>query len=104
MHSALVVVQKPEVPFNETESPNWRDFLADLNGLKLQKPNPIHYQPGVQWLAENVWLVDFQMNPDALAWLVVSANRKRLRYGILQLDGPPRWTPSGFVPAVVEGE
>src|SRR6185437_8849318 len=98
MHSAIVVINMPEESHIGTASPTWNAFIADVDGLRQQKVDQLYKQQGVQLLAQNVWLVNFQQNPSAFAWLIVSAKRHNLHYGILQLNDPPQWNPEAFVP------
>jgi hypothetical protein len=104
MHSAMIVVDMPHEPATGAFSrQKWNDFIAEVDGLKLPQVNRLEDQAGVRLVTENVWLIDFQQNPSALAWLVVLANRHRLPYGILQLNDPPQWIPAGFVPMGGDG-
>jgi hypothetical protein len=101
MHSVLIVVDMPNEPttgaFAQTK---WNDFIAEVDGLKLPTVNRLHERGGVQLVSQNVWLIEFQKNPSAFSWLVVTANRHKLPYGILQLNDPPQWSPAGYVPKV----
>jgi len=52
-------------------------------------------------LAENVWLVNFQENPEPLARLVDAAAQHKLHYGIFQLEAAPQWVPASFDPKTI---
>jgi hypothetical protein len=93
MHSAIIVVEMPEVRFDATSNPTWENFLARVDRLTSHKPDLIDKQKGVERLGENVWLVNFLQNPAALARLVEAAVRMPLHYKILQLDAAPQWLP-----------
>ena len=93
MHSAIIVVEIPEAPFNATSNPAWENFLARVGRLTSHKPDLLDKQKGVERLGENVWLVNFLQNPAALARLVEAAVRMSLHYKILQLDAAPQWLP-----------
>jgi hypothetical protein len=51
-------------------------------------------------LAENVWLINLQSNPGALAWLVVLAETCGLSYGFLYFEEKPQWLPHVFTPGL----
>jgi hypothetical protein len=91
MHSALFIA-KPS-----RGSPDWNGF----NGALAQ---PLRHDEDIQRLAENVWLVSFQKSPRTLSWLVVSAERHGIAYGILPFDAEPQWLPVGFDPKTIEGQ
>jgi hypothetical protein len=63
---------------------------------------PLDAQKGVQRLAENVWLLNFQEHPETLAALIDAAVRHQLPYGILQLDPAPQWLPASFDPMTIQ--
>jgi hypothetical protein len=98
MHSAIVVIKIPERSYDTTVQQRWQAFTADVDQMGRSSPDPLDQQTGVSRLAENVWLVNFQQNPAALARLVSVATQFGLTYGILQLDALPQWLPAGFDP------
>jgi hypothetical protein len=76
MHSALIAVEiQSEQAFLV--------FMAAANKAKEMK--------GVSRLADNVWQVNFQLAPAALAALVLAADRQGLAYKILPFDAEPQW-------------
>jgi hypothetical protein len=89
MHSALFVAQLPRMPHE------WSVFLSDT-GKKLK--NEKH----AQRLSENVWLLNFEAAPSDLSWLVSTAERLGIPYGILPFDAEPRWLPAGFDPKTIQ--
>src|SRR5438105_2978753 len=95
MHSALFVVELPD------HEQRWQSFIAEVDRLRTQQTDPLHNMPNVARLAENVWLLNFQMTPEPLARLVSAAVALRLSYGILQLDAAPQWLPAGFDPKTI---
>jgi hypothetical protein len=93
MHSAIIVVQMPEQHHNSASNQAWLTFLAGVDKLTSAKVDPLDKQPGVERLAENVWMVNFLQNPAALARLVEAAVAMKFVYKILQLDAAPQWLP-----------
>jgi hypothetical protein len=89
MHSALFVAKIPE-----NERQDWAAYL----GLIDQK---IGKDKSATRIAENVWIVNFQTSPAALGWLVTSAERQGIPYGILPFDAEPQWLPAGFDPKTI---
>jgi hypothetical protein len=100
MHSAIVVikVQIDSDPAGSINRHRWSTFITDVDALRESTPRPLGKQQGVARLAENVWLVNFQENPAALARLVSYADQHQFPYGILQLEDEPQWLPAGFDP------
>jgi hypothetical protein len=98
MNAAIVVIKMPELLHNETVSQKWANFIGEVDAQRQQSPDPIDRQAGVGRLGENVWQVDLQQNPTALARLVYFATEFGFPYGILPLDGAPQWLPAGFDP------
>jgi hypothetical protein len=98
MHSAIVVIEIPETPYNATSNQAWQMFLATIDRLQARTSDPLDKQEGVERLGENVWLVNFLQNPAALARLVETAARAERPYKILQLDAAPQWLPVGSDP------
>ncbi len=91
MHSALFVAGIPD--FNQHH--HWIDFL----GAVMTK---IRSEENAKRLSENVWLVNFQKSPSALSWLVTSAERHGIHFGILSFDEEPQWLPVGFDPNTIQ--
>lgn len=89
MHSALFVAQ---VPVRERAD---RDTFLSYIIPKLKNPKD------AQRLGENVWLVNFRLSPSALSWLVSSAERAGIVYGILPFADEPLWLPDGFDPNTI---
>jgi hypothetical protein len=92
MHSALFVVK---VPAENQSRQAWRaSFRGHCQQLALQK--------GALQLAENVWLINFQENPAALATLVhTSEHYPQTPYMLLPLGSEPQWLPAGASPVDV---
>jgi hypothetical protein len=88
MHSAIVVVRMPQD--TQDGRTRWRNFCADVVSLDTN--------PASKRLGENVWQVDFQQSPAALALLVSESAQHELHYGILPLADAPQWLPAGFDP------
>jgi hypothetical protein len=80
MHSALFVAT--EMP----QQTDWENFLTAV-ATKLQTAR------NIERLAENIWLVNFQISPSALGWLISLAEQRGVDYRILQLDAAPQWLP-----------
>jgi hypothetical protein len=98
MHSAIVVVNMPEMNEAEGHHPKWLAFSADLNRAAEPIMSPLEDQEGILRLGENVWQLNFQDNPDAYVRLIACAMRHGLSYGILQLKDAPIWHPASFRP------
>jgi hypothetical protein len=98
MHSAIVVIKIPELLHTEAQSQRWANYVGEVDDLIKGKQEPLGQQTGVARLGENVWLVNVQQNPAAVARLVYFATQYRLDYGILPLDGAPQWLPVGADP------
>jgi hypothetical protein len=82
MHSAIVKVVMPDDGAGEQR---WRAFLASVVLLKGN--------PAIELLGENVWQINFQRSPAALAQLVAACVQHNFSYGVLQLDAEPQWLP-----------
>ena len=80
MHSAIIVVEETSA------RADWSRFLDEIRKKLVDAK-------GVDRLGENVWLVDFQKSPVALAWIVGFADRFGLVYKILPLADAPQWLP-----------
>ena len=78
MHSAIFVVKMPPSPLVST---HWGGYLAGVRDL-----------PAIQ-LAENVWLIDMQEHPAALARLIDAAAQLNLPYMFLPLGAEAQWLP-----------
>ena len=79
MHSAIFAVDMPPEP----ERQKWFRYLA-IVAPKIERA-------AVERIAENVWQVDFQKSPAALAHLIAAAERQNLSYRILALAAEPQW-------------
>lgn len=80
MHSAIVVASPPET---EADKQRWQLFLASIELLKSN--------PAVDELAENVWLVNFEQSPAALARLLSAGQQHQFSQRILRLPDEPKW-------------
>ena len=80
MHSALIVVKPPET---QAEKQRWQQFASAIAPLKQN--------PAVDELADNVWLIDFEQSPLALAQLLSAAHRHQFSQKTLQLPEAPKW-------------
>ena len=98
MHSAIVVINMPETLETKAHHPAWLAFLEATSSAAEPMVAALAEQDGVVQLAENVWQVNFQENPGALARLLSSAMHHKLSYGILQLEHAPVWHPAAFQP------
>jgi hypothetical protein len=103
MHSAIIVVEIPEQHFNAMANQAWLNFIGQIDRLRATKTDPVSQQRGVEQLAENVWLVNFRMNPAALARIVEAAEGMGFVYKILPLVDEPRWLPVELSPKPSEG-
>jgi hypothetical protein len=90
MHSAIFAVEIPNTGA-------WQNVKA-LWGLPLRsdQPSALDDKENVRRLAENVWQVNFQTNPAALATLIYGAEKFGLAYKILPLADAPQWLPGGL--------
>jgi hypothetical protein len=79
MHSAIFAVDMPQ----ETERQRWYRYLG-LVAPRIERA-------AVEKIAENVWQVDFQKSPAALAYLIAVADQHDLSYRILALPTEPQW-------------
>jgi hypothetical protein len=81
MHSAILMVVMPE----ETQSGKmaWQHFSA-----KIAKPLA---DQAVEQLAYNIWQINFQASPVALAQLVAAADDFGFPYRVLPFDAAPQW-------------
>lgn len=94
MHSALFVAGIPDR--NQANYyQNWAGFLGAL-------PPKFWSEKNAKRLSENVWLVNFQNSPSALSWLVTSAEKHGIPFGILSFDEEPQWLPAGFDPKTIQ--
>jgi hypothetical protein len=84
MHSAIFVAEMPE------QRGDWGDFLGIVN-VKLKDAK-------VERISENVWQVNFQESPAALAWLVALCEQRGIPYKILPLADAPQWLPVSIGP------
>jgi hypothetical protein len=90
MHSAMFVAKFPE-----HKPEDWTHFLGAVSSILKDAKH-------ARRLAENVWLVNFQAAPSALSWLVTTAERLDIPYGILPFDAEPQWLPVGFDPSTIQ--
>jgi hypothetical protein len=81
MHSAIVAIELPPDTYNSRQA--WQAFAAAAERAVSN--------PAVKTLGPNVWLVNFQQSPAALAELIVACERFGHTYEILQLDAEPMW-------------
>jgi hypothetical protein len=81
MHSAIFAVDLP--PENHTGRQKWQVFSAMIAKLEAN--------PALRQLGPNVWQVNFQQAPAALAELIVACERHELPYEILPLADEPQW-------------
>ncbi len=88
MHSVLFVAQ--------IAKDRWSAFLDEAK-VELMK------SPDVSRLAENVWIVNLQKNPQPLGWLLSAAYVARVSYGILPFEHEPKWLPGDFDPKTIQG-
>ena len=79
MHSAIFAVDMPP----DSDRQKWICYLAVV-GPKIERA-------AVERIAENVWRVDFQKSPAALAHLIAAADQQNLSYRILALAAEPQW-------------
>jgi hypothetical protein len=79
MHSAIFAADLPPDPDRQ----KWRRYLAAV-APKIERA-------AVERIAENVWQVDFQKSPAALAHLITAAHQHNLSYRILALPAEPQW-------------
>ncbi len=59
MHSAIVVVEMPEMPYNATSNQAWQIFLAGVNRLQGQTPDHLDRQQVVERLGEKCLAGEF---------------------------------------------
>ncbi len=83
MHSAIIWVKR-----SETTDQKWFAFAESVAKEK-------GILPYVQAMSENVWMVDFQAGPIALAIIVAFAEKQGIPYAILALAEKPQWLPAG---------
>ena len=79
MHSAIFAVNMPLGPARQ----RWLRYLAEA-APKIERA-------AVERIADNVWQVDFQKSPAALAYLIAAAEQHALSYRILALAAEPQW-------------
>jgi hypothetical protein len=96
MHSAIVVVDMPlDDVAGDTDKKRWEEFISDVDRKKATPPDPLNKYEGVKRLAENVWQVNFLLQPQILVRLVHVAGEHRFFCEILQFDAEPQWLPVG---------
>jgi hypothetical protein len=84
MHSVIFVAEL-------TDQKAWRNFSDRIKQV-------VTLDEHVLRLAENVWLVNLQVSPTPLGWLISVAEQQKMSYGILALDDEPQWLPADFRP------
>ncbi|MGB7100940.1 MAG: hypothetical protein WBD95_19525 [Xanthobacteraceae bacterium] len=87
MHSAILTVEMPSGNYDQT----WLAFSAAIAKTQGNR--------ATRRLGPNVWQVNFQESPGALAQLVVACDQFHLPYEILPLDSAPAWI-RGASPAI----
>jgi hypothetical protein len=85
MHSAIFVAE-----YTDAQT-DFAQFLSTV-ATKLKDQNCFDR------IAENVWLVNFQMAPGYLGWLIALCERQGISYRILPLADAPQWLPVGTGP------
>jgi hypothetical protein len=91
MHNAIVVVRRDRKKRIDGK-PVWDIFLSNLAA----------YPEDRKQLAENVWLVNFYQNPQALAGLVNATVQYDLPYMIFPIGDASDWLPGGSDPLSVD--
>ncbi len=80
MHSAIIVAEPPQT---DADKQRWQQFASMIAPLKARD--------GVEELADNVWLIDFQCAPSALARLIYAGEQHQFSQRILPLPEQPKW-------------
>jgi hypothetical protein len=93
MHSAIITIEMPPNSYDTSVPQAWNNFIGEVDALRSAKPSPLEKQKGVLRLGENVWQVNMQENPSALARLINHADQFQLPYRILPLADVPQWLP-----------
>ena len=83
MHSALIVIEKPDLSDPEKQKA-WSDSKKALSGILTK------YET-VEKLSENVLLIPLQSALSALGALIHVAQSKQFSYQVLFLDQEPQW-------------
>jgi hypothetical protein len=81
MHSAILAVDSPSDSYMARAG--WKNFAAEIA--------PAEGNQAVKRLGPNVWQVNFQQAPDALAQLILGCKNFGYSYKILQFDAEPQW-------------
>lgn len=71
---------------------DWQQFSDNVDA-RLE-PHKQH----VVRIADTVWMVDNQGAPAALAWLIATAEARKVAYTTAAFDTAPEWLPAGFDP------
>lgn len=90
MHTVIFVAEIP----GDRDQAVWREFTGDAQQKLKTEKDAIR-------LGENVWLIPTHESLRALAWLIATADRLRVRYGTLPLEHAPQWLPAGFDPSTI---
>jgi hypothetical protein len=90
MHSAMFIAQP-------SADESWDKFSVNAGAKTEKDKNALR-------LAENVWLLDVRVSPASLGWLISTAERFGVSYGILQFEHEPQWLPGGFDPKTILGQ
>jgi hypothetical protein len=90
MHSMLFVAVIPEDRWEYTQQ--WKAFEGYIEG----KLAPL---PGIERLAENVWLLDLTASMASLGYLVTGAEGHAIAYRTLPFDAAPVFLPGGQSPS-----
>jgi hypothetical protein len=91
MHSALFVATLPPRPRGDV----WASFTQEISGRVAPSQHALR-------LAENVWLINFSESPSELAFLIQSAERNSINYGIIPFRRQPVWLPAGLDPTTIQ--
>lgn len=85
MHSALIVIEKPDLSGTDKENA-WTNFQTILSGIAAK------YEE-IEKLSENVLMIPLQSALSALGTLIHVAQDNQLSYRVLFLDQMPEWVP-----------
>ncbi len=91
MHSALIVVEKPEQLIQIDERQRWLGFEAQFRGI-------VHRYKGIDRLSENACLIPLKTALPALAEVLDAATSQKIPYRILFFEKDPDWVRSTAIP------